>query len=54
MGLESTNKSFRCEKCKDTGMVKDKDGTVHTCWDCLNSDKLDQHSKRITDSNIRA
>jgi hypothetical protein len=37
---ESKNK---CPKCGGTGTVRDKDGTIHTCFDCLFSDKLDQH-----------
>jgi len=32
-----------CSKCKGTGIVKEKDGTVHTCFDCLNSDRFEQH-----------
>jgi len=42
-----------CEKCNNTGMVKEKDGTVHTCWDCLNKEKLSQHSKQVKDSGIK-
>ncbi|MEM4325918.1 MAG: hypothetical protein QXU40_01295 [Candidatus Pacearchaeota archaeon] len=36
-----------CPKCKGTGVVKEKDGTVHTCFDCLIKGKLDQHDKNI-------
>ncbi|MFA5993003.1 MAG: hypothetical protein WC796_04825 [Candidatus Pacearchaeota archaeon] len=49
----TTTKVYRCEDCNDTGMVKDKDGTCHTCWKCLSSGKLDNHSKKLPESNIR-
>lgn len=46
-----------CQKCKGTGMVKerDKDGhvSIHTCWDCLQQGDMDQHSKDVKDSNIK-
>jgi len=35
-----------CEKCKGTGRVMDKKGTIHTCFDCLLNDKMDQHDKK--------
>jgi Ribonuclease G/E len=40
-----------CEKCKGTGIIKEKDGTVHICFDCLNSGRLDQHNKNIKDAS---
>ncbi|MFH1308206.1 MAG: hypothetical protein ABIH72_05115 [archaeon] len=42
-----------CEKCKGTGQVKEPDGTIHTCWKCLNEGRLDNHSKRVKDSGIK-
>ena len=42
-----------CQKCHGTGIVKDKDGTIHVCWNCLNSGKLDVHSKDLKENNIR-
>jgi hypothetical protein len=42
-----------CKKCNDTGMVKEKDGSVHTCFDCLLAGRLEQHSKKLPDSNIK-
>lgn len=48
-----SNGVYRCEKCKDTGMVKDADGTAHTCWDCLMNGRLDAHSKKLPDNNIK-
>lgn len=41
-----------CPKCKGKGIVKEADGSVHTCWDCLLKGALDQHSKQIKESNI--
>ena len=43
----------KCPKCKGTGMVKEKDGTVHVCWDCLKAGRLDVHSKSLPDHKIR-
>jgi len=40
----------KCEKCNNTGIVKEKDGTVHICFDCLMSGRLDQHDVRIKDA----
>ena len=45
--------STECPKCKGTGIVKDPGGEVHTCWDCLNSGKLDAHSKDVPDSDVK-
>ena len=42
----------KCPKCKGTGKIQDKDGTIHTCWDCLGNDEFDQHSKTVKDSGI--
>lgn len=46
-------KSHECPKCHDTGIVKETNGSVHTCWDCLAAGKLDAHSKNIPDHDIR-
>ncbi|MFH0831637.1 MAG: hypothetical protein V1886_02105 [archaeon] len=43
----------QCPKCKDTGKVKEKDGSMHTCWDCLASGRLDQHSQKVRDSGVK-
>ena len=32
-----------CPKCHGAGMVKDKDGTIHICFDCLNAGVFEQH-----------
>jgi len=42
-----------CPKCHGTGIVKEPDGSVHTCWDCLEAGEMDQHSKEIKDSKIK-
>jgi hypothetical protein len=39
-----------CQKCKGTGRVKEPDGTVHICFDCLFSGRLDQHDKNLKDA----
>ena len=40
----------KCPKCKGTGRIKEEDGTVHTCFDCLTKGKMDQHDKNIKDA----
>jgi DnaJ-class molecular chaperone len=42
-----------CEKCKGTGRILSKDGTMHVCWDCLAAGEFDQHSENVKDSGIR-
>ncbi|MEI6732192.1 MAG: hypothetical protein WCK90_05965 [archaeon] len=42
-----------CPKCHGTGVVKEKDGVIHTCWDCLSDGQYDQHSKNVKDSGIK-
>ncbi len=51
--MESQEK-YVCRKCNGTGLVKEKNGTIHTCYDCLqmNTEKFDQHG-RPRDSGIR-
>ena len=29
-----------CPKCNNIGYLKDKSGTVHTCYDCLKQGRL--------------
>ena len=47
------NHHYRCQKCKDTGMVKENNGSVHVCFDCLSSGNLDVHSKNVKDSGVK-
>jgi DnaJ-class molecular chaperone len=45
-----------CPKCHGKGFVDkdpDKNGSSHTCWDCLNKGKMDQHSTDLKDSDIK-
>jgi DnaJ-class molecular chaperone len=42
-----------CQKCNGKGQIKEADGTIHTCWDCLGSGEFDQHSKTVKDSGIQ-
>jgi|TARA_Y100000310_G_scaffold345693_1_gene468381 ribosomal protein L37AE/L43A len=44
---------YTCPDCKNSGIVKEQDGTVHTCWKCLQEGRLDNHSKNLPDSNIK-
>ena len=36
-----------CQKCRGTGRVKEKDGTIHVCYDCLKDGGMDQHDKDL-------
>jgi len=42
-----------CEKCNGTFKILGKDGTMHTCFDCLAAGRIDVHSKNVRDSNIK-
>lgn len=42
-----------CPKCHGTGIVKEPDGSVHTCWDCLASGDMNVHSDKVADSKIK-
>jgi len=41
-----------CPKCKGLGRIKQADGTLRPCWDCLFGGKMDQHSKDLKESGI--
>jgi len=45
VGKKMSEGSPDCPKCRGTGIVKEKDGSVHTCFDCLNKGAMDQHDK---------
>lgn len=45
-------KISECPKCQGAGIIKDKDGTIHTCFDCLKNDRFEQHGNP-EDSEIR-
>ncbi len=50
---ETNAGKFKCEECQDTGIVKEADGSCHTCWACLTEGRLDCHSKNLPDVKIR-
>ena len=41
-----------CKKCFGKGIIKEKDGTVHTCFECLLNDRFEQHGNP-RDTGIR-
>jgi DnaJ-class molecular chaperone len=45
--------SPNCPKCYGKGMVKEENGSVHTCFDCLLSGEMDQHDENVKDAGIR-
>jgi hypothetical protein len=42
-----------CPKCHGTSIVKEADGSIHVCWDCLQEGRLDVHSKDPKESGIQ-
>jgi len=40
-----------CAKCNGTGRIKEKDGSIHICFDCLRNGNLDQHDKKLKDAS---
>jgi len=42
-----------CPKCHGAGVVKEKNGQIHTCWDCLQNGDLEVHSEKVPDSKIK-
>lgn len=56
MGFEeipSFREAEKCPKCKGLGIIKEKDGSVHVCYECLEKGRLDVHSKNLKDSGLR-
>lgn len=51
--MEERAEKEKCPKCNGTGVIKDKDGSIHTCWDCLLAGRLDCHSKNLPEHNIK-
>jgi len=39
-----------CPKCKNTYQIREKDGTIHICYDCLLAGKMDQHDKKVREA----
>ena len=48
-----SDESEECPKCHDTGVVREKNGQIHTCWDCLEKGKLNVHSEKVQDSKVK-
>ncbi len=42
-----------CKKCNDKGFVKEANGSVHVCFDCLSAGRLDVHSTNIKGSGVK-
>lgn len=40
------NSNTSCQKCQGKGQIKEKDGTIHICFDCLKSGSMDQHGDK--------
>jgi len=38
---------YDCNKCKGTRRIREQDGTIHICFDCLQSGRLDQHDIKL-------
>jgi len=51
--MDFDTRDYTCPKCKDTGIVKEENGSVHVCYDCLANGRLDVHSKNPKDSGLR-
>ncbi|MBI5148197.1 hypothetical protein HZA33_00790 [Candidatus Pacearchaeota archaeon] len=51
--MEEEQEISVCQKCYGKGIVHEKDGSTHTCWDCLANGKLDAHSEKVKDSGIQ-
>jgi len=51
--MEENEIEEECEECHGRGIVKEADGTNHTCWKCLSNGKLSQHSKNLKDHDIK-
>ncbi len=51
--MDDNYTNYVCPKCHNKGMVKEENGSVHVCWDCLTAGRLDVHSKNPKDSGIR-
>ena len=51
--VPSIREAEKCSKCNGSGIVKDEDGSVHVCYECLEKGRLDVHSKDLKDSGLR-
>ena len=51
--MEEESKSDVCPKCHGQGRIMRADGSVTTCFDCLQNGKFEVHEKDLKDANIR-
>jgi DnaJ-class molecular chaperone len=42
-----------CPDCHGEGVVKEKNGQIHTCWKCLQNGELEVHSEKVPDSKVK-
>jgi len=42
-----------CPKCQGTLRIRKADGTIQPCFDCLQAGRMDVHSKKLPDHDIR-
>ncbi len=42
-----SNENYDCQKCRGERRIREKDGTIHICFDCLQAGRLDQHDKKL-------
>jgi len=49
-GIPTSHPSDKCSDCNNTGIVKEPNGSVHTCWKCLQEGRLDCHSSNLPDN----
>jgi len=45
--MENNSIESECPKCQGTGVVKEANGSAHTCWDCLISGRMDVQRKDV-------
>ncbi|MEM4330804.1 MAG: hypothetical protein QW273_02240 [Candidatus Pacearchaeota archaeon] len=45
------NNKKPCSKCNNTGRIKEKDGTIRICYECLLNGNFDQHDKKLKDAS---
>jgi DnaJ-class molecular chaperone len=51
--MEESDKSDVCPKCHGLGRIIKADGSVNTCFDCLQNGKFEVHEKDLKDNKIR-
>lgn len=51
--MEEPNKSNVCPKCHGHGRIIRADGSVTTCFDCLQNGRFEVHEKDLKENQIR-